>query len=71
MAPPLEPSGRRTQNVTKEPSGENPRVRIDGLTSSARAPAGQVVELPGTDLRDPDVHRSVPVREKRHELAVP
>src|SRR6266478_8741946 len=24
----------RTQNVTKEPSGENPKVRIDGLTSS-------------------------------------
>src|SRR6266852_4319768 len=38
MSPPLEPSGLRTQNVTRDPSGENPRVRIDGLTSSGALP---------------------------------
>src|SRR5580704_4122286 len=34
MSPPLELPGLRTQNVTRDPSGENPRVRIDGLTNS-------------------------------------
>src|ERR1043166_1130457 len=34
MSPPREPSCLRTQNVTKEPSGEKPKVRTDGLTSS-------------------------------------
>src|SRR6266481_8196040 len=38
MSSPLEPPCLRTQNVTKDPSGENPRVRIDGLTSSGALP---------------------------------
>src|SRR5271156_4068983 len=38
MSPPLEPSVLRTQNVTRDPSGENPRFRIDGLTSSGTVP---------------------------------
>ncbi len=45
-------------------------MRIDGLTSSGSTPTGQVVELSRTDLRNPDVHLSVPVRQKRHEMAV-
>src|SRR5580704_6406029 len=35
-----------------------------------RAPTGQVVELSRTDLRQPDVHRSVPIRQKRHKLTI-
>jgi hypothetical protein len=31
---------------------------------------GQIVELTRSDLRDPDVCVSVPVRQKRHEVAV-
>ena len=31
---------------------------------------GQVVELARTDLRKPDVHLSIPVRDKRHEMAI-
>src|ERR1700719_4425508 len=38
MSPPLKPSRLRTQNVTKAPSGENPRVRTEGLTSSGALP---------------------------------
>src|SRR5260370_16221241 len=38
MSPPLDPFCLRTQNVTKEPSGENPKARIDGLTSSGALP---------------------------------
>src|SRR6202166_2096655 len=38
MSPPPEPSGLRTQNVTKDPSGENPTVRTEGLTSSGALP---------------------------------
>src|ERR1700722_17807090 len=34
----LELPGLRTQNVTRESSGENPRVRMDGLTSSGMLP---------------------------------
>src|SRR5580704_3199441 len=37
-SPPLGPPGLRTQNVTRDPSGENPRVRIDGLTISGALP---------------------------------
>ena len=70
MSPPLEPSGLRTQKVTREPSGENPRVRIDGLASSRNTPVGQVVEHTRTDLGKPDVHLSVAVRQKRDEMAV-
>src|SRR3984893_16060134 len=36
--PPPELFFLRTQNVTRDPSGENPRVRIDGLTSSGALP---------------------------------
>src|SRR5580658_1203023 len=38
ISPPLKPLGLRTQNVTKDPSGEKPSVRIDGLTSSGAFP---------------------------------
>src|SRR5580704_770955 len=39
MPPPLlEPSCLRTQNVTSEPSGENPGVRSNGLASPATLP---------------------------------
>src|SRR5208282_2490744 len=38
MSPLLEVSRLRTQNVTREPSGENPRVRTDGLTNSSALP---------------------------------
>src|SRR3981189_3328777 len=38
LPPLLDPSCLRTQNVTREPSGENARVRIDGLTSSGALP---------------------------------
>src|SRR5580658_6566156 len=38
MSPSLEALRLRTQNVTREPSGENPRVRTDGLTSSGWVP---------------------------------
>src|SRR5271167_2543977 len=46
MSPPLEPLGLRTQNVTKEPSGENPSVRIDGLTSSGAPPCVKLWNCP-------------------------
>src|ERR1700722_4093676 len=35
---PFELPALRTQNVTRDPSGENPRLRIDGLTSSGTLP---------------------------------
>src|SRR5450631_3269679 len=38
MSPALDPFCLRTQNVTKEPSGENPRARIDGLASPGTLP---------------------------------
>src|ERR1700675_1741391 len=38
MSPPLKPTFLRAQNVTKEPSGENPRERISGLASSGALP---------------------------------
>src|SRR5580698_1217749 len=38
ISPLLELPGLRTQNVTKDPSGENPKVRIDELTSSGTLP---------------------------------
>src|SRR3981189_3214775 len=38
MSPLLDLSCLRTQNVTRDSSGENPRVRIDGLTSSGAFP---------------------------------
>ena len=34
----LDPSCLRNQNVTSEPSGENPRVRSDGLASPGKLP---------------------------------
>src|ERR1700733_7272009 len=34
----FELSRLRTQNVTREPSGENPKVRTDGLTNSSPLP---------------------------------
>src|SRR4029077_2548908 len=46
MSPPLEPPCPRTQNVTKEPSGENPRVRTDGLTSSVTLPRVKLWNCP-------------------------
>src|SRR5260370_12285978 len=46
MSPPLEPSFLRTQNVTKEPSGENPKVRTDGLTSSSALPRVKLWNCP-------------------------
>src|ERR1017187_48108 len=45
MPPPLKP-GLRAQNVTKEPSGENPRVRTDGLTSSGALPRVRLWNCP-------------------------
>src|SRR6266699_1629373 len=46
MSLPVEPSCLRTQNVTKELSGENPRVRTDGLTSSGALPRVQLWHCP-------------------------
>src|SRR5580693_2540437 len=44
-APP-EPSSLRTQNVTSEPSGENPGVRTSGLTMSAMLPRVKLCNCP-------------------------
>src|SRR6266852_1337257 len=46
MSPPLGPPFLRTQNVTKEPSGENPTVRTDGLTSSGALPRVKLWNCP-------------------------
>ena len=46
MSPPFEPSCLRTQNVTKVPSGENPSVRTDGLTSSGALPRVKLWNCP-------------------------
>src|SRR5258707_12195586 len=46
MSPPLEPPCLRTQNVTKEGSGENPRVRTEGLTSSGALPRRKLWNSP-------------------------
>src|SRR5260370_6439290 len=42
MSPPLEPACLRTQNVTQEPSGENPKLRPDGMTSYGARPRGEL-----------------------------
>ena len=70
MSPPFEPFGLRTQKVTRELSGENPRVRIDGLASSRSTSMGQVVEDARTGLGKPDVHLSIAVRQKRDQMTV-
>src|SRR5580704_9669928 len=44
MSPPLELPFLRPQNVTREPSGENPSARSNGLTSSG-APRGSSCEI--------------------------
>ena len=41
-----EPAGRRPQNVTRLPSGENPRVRTEGLTSSSGVPRVRFMNRP-------------------------
>src|ERR1700729_2900395 len=46
ILPPFEPSRLRTQNVTREPSGENPNVRIDGLTNSGTLPRVRLWNCP-------------------------
>src|SRR5580765_2304333 len=38
ISPAFAPLPLRTQNVTKAPSGENPKVRTHGLTSSGALP---------------------------------
>jgi hypothetical protein len=48
--------------------GQVAHRQVDEL---GRAAVGQVVELPGTDLRHPDVNRSVPVRQEGDEVTVP
>ena len=50
--------------------GGEPQGADRGIDKLRRAPPGQVVELSRADLRNPDVHLSVPVRQKGHEMAV-
>ncbi len=56
---------RNEGTVRREPEGAD-----RWIDEFRRTPAGQVVELSRADLRNPDIHRSVPVRQKRHELTV-
>src|SRR5271165_6697501 len=42
----LDPSCLRDQKVTKEPSGENPSVRTDGLTRSGQLPRVKLWNCP-------------------------
>src|SRR5271170_3769488 len=46
MSPAPEPSCLRTQNVTTDPSGANPRVRTDGFTSSGTVPRVKLWNCP-------------------------
>ena len=50
--------------------GREPQGADRWIDEFRRAPVGQVVELSRTDLGNPDVHLSVPVRQKRHEMTV-
>ena len=56
---------RDERSVGREPQGSDRWIHELRNTS-----VGQVVELARTDLCDPDVHLSVPVRQKRHKVAV-
>src|ERR1700674_199572 len=50
--------------------GREPQGADRWIDEFRRAPVDQVVELSRTNLRNPDVHLSVPVRQKRHEMPV-
>jgi hypothetical protein len=64
----LEPSCLRTQKATSEPSGEKPRVRTSGLTSSAALPRVRLWNRPEpTWVTQTSVF---PVGEEGHEAAV-
>lgn len=56
---------RDERGVGRKPKGTNRWV--DELRF---APAGQVVELTRTDLRNPYISRSVAVRQERHKMTV-
>src|ERR1700722_3196108 len=56
---------RYQRTIRREPQGAD-----RWIDEFRRAPAGQVVELPRSGLRNPDVCLSVTVRQKRHKLTV-